>query len=179
MIRKRHDRRKVPFLNTTATGDISFMLLVFFLVMTSMDTDKGIVRKLPPIENNKEEIISDIEKRNVLQLTLTASGDVLADNEHIGNGKLKERIMTFVSKTADRKKHIISINIDNDADYDSYFNMQNEIVAAYNALRDRYARNKFGRPYNRCTAQEKEQAMAFYPQRIAEKYPESGEGGTQ
>lgn len=46
MIRRRHDRRRVPSLNTTATGDISFMLLVFFLVITSMDTDKGLLRKL-------------------------------------------------------------------------------------------------------------------------------------
>lgn len=172
MIRRRHDRRKVPFINTTATGDISFMLLVFFLVMTSIDTDKGLVRKLPPLENEKEEKISDIDKRNVLQLTLTSSGKVFAENKPLNNGELKKEVMTFVDKTADRQKHIIYINIDKNADYNSYFNMQNEIVAAYNALRDRYSRHKFGRPYNSCSQAEKEQTIGIYPQRIAENYTE-------
>lgn len=51
--------------------------------------------------------------------------------------------------------------------------MQNEIVSAYNALRNIYSQRTFGRPYNRCTPSEKEQAADAYPQRIAENYPES------
>ena len=164
MIRRRHDRRRVPFLNTTATGDISFMLLVFFLVMTSMDTDKGLLRKLPPHNDEKEEVITDMDKRNVLQLTLTASGEILADGKPVDGGSLRK---------TERRKHIISISVDKNADYDSYFNMQNEIVAAYNTLRNTYSLRTFGHPYNRCTPSEKEQATAEYPQRIAENYPES------
>lgn len=98
MIRRRHDRRRVPSLNTTATGDISFMLLVFFLVITSMDTDKGLLRKLPPQDNEKEETIADIDKRNVLQLTLTASGDILADGKPLNGDSLRKEVMTFVDK---------------------------------------------------------------------------------
>lgn len=139
MIRRRHDRRRVPSLNTTATGDISFMLLVFFLVITSMDTDKGLLRKLPPQDNEKEETIADIDKRNVLQLTLTASGDILADGKPLNGDSLRKEVMTFVDKKADRRKHIISISVDPKADYSSYFNMQNEIVAAYNTLRNIYS----------------------------------------
>lgn len=176
MIRRRHNRRRVPSLNTTATGDISFMLLVFFLVMTSMDTDKGLLRKLPPQDNEKEETIADIDKRNVLQLTLTASGDILADGKPLNGGSLRKEVMTFVDKKADRRKHIISISVDPKADYSSYFNMQNEIVAAYNTLRNIYSMRTFGRPYNRCTPSEKEQATDAYPQRIAENYPESNAG---
>lgn len=179
MIRRKHGRHKVPFLNTTATGDISFMLLVFFLIITSMDTDKGLVRKLPPLENDKEERIADIDKRNVLQLTLTASGELSADNKPLKISELKEQVMTFVDKTADRHKHIIYISIDPDADYDSYFNMQNEIVAAYNTLRDRYSQRMFGHPYNRCSQSEKEKAIGIYPQRIAENYPENAAEDTR
>lgn len=176
MIRRRHNRRRVPSLNTTATGDISFMLLVFFLVMTSMDTDKGLLRKLPPHNDEKEEVITDMDKRNVLQLTLTASGEILADGKPVDGGSLRKEIMTFVDRKTERRKHIISISVDKNADYDSYFNMQNEIVAAYNTLRNIYSLRTFGRPYNRCTPSEKEQATDAYPQRIAENYPESNAG---
>jgi len=169
----------MPMLNTTSTGDISFMLLIFFLVMTSIDTDKGLVRQLPPMDDGKEESVADIDRRNVLELVLTASGQVVADGRPLGEGELGERIVAFVDGTADPRKHIIKIDIDNRADYNSYFSMQNEIVAAYNTLRDRYARKTFGRPYRRCTSSEREQTAAVYPQRIAESSGGDGKGGAQ
>lgn len=62
-------RRDMPSLNTTSTADISFMLLVFFLVITSMDADKGMVRQLPPLDN-REERVTDVNSSNVLQIAV-------------------------------------------------------------------------------------------------------------
>lgn len=177
MIRQRQDKRKVPFLNTTATSDISFMLLVFFLVMTSMDSNKGLVRKLPPIENERKESVATIDKSNMLELTLTASGQVTADGQPVEKGKLKETVITFINRASNPKQHVIIIKINPEAEYNAYFNMQNDIVAAYNIIRNKYALKKFGRPFAGCSAKEREQITGLYPQRIAETYPEDEEGG--
>ena len=87
-----HNRRTVPQLNTTSTADISFILLVFFLIMTSMDTDKGLTRMLPPINDENRQEATDIEKRNVMSLQLTA-----ADGLTI-NGKQEERLRPFLDR---------------------------------------------------------------------------------
>ena len=73
----RHTKRTVPQLNTTSTADISFILLVFFLVMTSMDVDKGLSRTLPPIQDDSSTEVTEISRDNVLSITLTPSGSLL------------------------------------------------------------------------------------------------------
>ena len=65
-------KRRVPGLNTTSTADISFMLLIFFLVTSSMDSDKGLARQLPPPQNEQVEQELKVKERNVLKITLTA-----------------------------------------------------------------------------------------------------------
>lgn len=173
----RHGKRNVPQLNTTSTADISFILLVFFLVMTSMDVDKGLQRQLPPPDDKDRQEVTDVSKGNVMTLQLTASGQLIADGEPLGVEELRSRIMVFVGKTADRQHHIINLCVDRKAAYDFYFNVQNEIMAAYNALRDGYALKTYGRVYARCTAEQREAVRAYYPQRITETSAEAGNGG--
>lgn len=172
----RNNKRRVPSLNTTSTADISFMLLILFLVTTSMDVDKGLSRKLPPVDDSKEEQLTDVNKSNVLRLELTAKDELLADGNPIKTAELKEMVVRFVGMQADRSKHVISVDADRNASYDAYFNMQNEIVAAYNALRDMRARKLYKRPYGKCTPEQKKAIMEYYPQRIAETYPLEGGG---
>lgn len=64
----RHTKRSVPQINTTSTADISFILLVFFLVMTSMDVDKGLMRTLPPVDADDRQEAVDVAKSNVLSI---------------------------------------------------------------------------------------------------------------
>jgi len=66
----RRKRQEIPALNTTSTADISFMLLIFFLVTSSMDADKGLLRQLPPPNDATEEQEVEIKKRNILELEL-------------------------------------------------------------------------------------------------------------
>ena len=76
----KHRSHKIPALNTTSTADISFMLLIFFLVTTSMDRDQGLMRQLPPLEDDKQEQLTDVSKDNVMMLQcLHSFGTTFAD----------------------------------------------------------------------------------------------------
>ncbi len=170
----RHNKRSVPLLNTTSTADISFILLVFFLVMTSMDVDKGLPRRLPPLDNSRQEMTSDVVKGNVLELDISSSGELLENGKPLDVNRLRAETITFISKKADRKKHVIMLSVDRNAPYDSYFNVQNELVAAYNVLRNSCAKKLFGRSYAECTPGQKDKVRDYYPQRIYESQTENG-----
>ncbi|MBO4827227.1 MAG: biopolymer transporter ExbD [Prevotella sp.] len=171
-------KREVPSLNTTSTADISFMLLILFLVTSSMDIDKGLTRQLPPITPDEQRVEqTDVEERNLLSLQVAADGTFTCNDEPMKIGLLRERVVEFVGKTADRDKHIIQLETDRNADYEVYFDIQNEIVAAYNTLRDQLARKRFGHGLAQCTTEQKNELRAYYPQRIAEVNNALEEGG--
>ena len=113
----RHNKREVPQLNTTSTADISFILLVFFLIMTSMDADKGLQRQLPPPDNDKTEEVADIGRNNMLDLQLTSTNMLIVDGKPFDVSRLRSRVMSFVGKTADRQRHIISVTVDRKTSY--------------------------------------------------------------
>lgn len=161
----------------TSTADISFMLLILFLVTTSMDIDKGLSRQLPPEDNDKEKVITDVNARNILKLELTADNTLLVDGKPMDISRLKNHVIGFVGGRAERYQHVIYVDVSRNAGYDAYFNMQNEIVAAYNVLRDRRARQIYKHGFDECTPEQKNALREYYPQRIAETYPASGKGG--
>lgn len=164
--RKKHT---VPSLNTTSTADISFILLIFFLVTSSMDIDKGLGRVLPPLEPEEEQMEqADIDEHNLLRLAIGADNMLTCNGEAFDVSHLRQRVVDFVGSTADRQKHVIQIDAHRDASYDIYFQVQNEIVAAYNQLRNNRARQQYGHGYELCTTEQKEALRAYYPQRIAE-----------
>jgi len=175
----RHDKRTVPQLNTTSTADISFILLVFFLVMTSMDVDKGLQRQLPPMENKPQEESVEISKSNLLELKITAANKLFVDGKPMDVSRLRRYVVRFISQKAAPQRHIISLDVDRKASYDAYFNVQNEIVAAYNQLRDHYALKTYNKVYARCTAEQRKKVRQQYPQRIAETSSSAEEGGTE
>lgn len=176
---KRRNRREVPRVNTTSTADISFILLVFFLMITSMDVDKGLARQLPPLEDEERSEAVDMSRADVLSLRLTPSGGLLADDEPLDVGRLRSRVMAFVVKSANRGRQVITLDVDRSAPYSSYFNVQNEIAAAYNTLRDKYARRVYGRAYAQCDANQRETIRAHYPQRIVETSSDERKGGAE
>ena len=166
----KHKRRIIPVLNTTSTADISFMLLIFFLVTTSMDLDKGLIRQLPPLDKQQEEQTVDVDKRNVLRLTLSSDDELQVNDSIVPMASLRRRVMEFVATCPDREHHVISIEMARQTSYDAYFNMQNEIVAAYHALREARARRAYGNSFAKCTQQQQDALRAYFPQRIAEAY---------
>ena len=150
-------KKKMPGLNTSSTADISFMLLIFFLVTTSMDTDTGLARRLPqPPDKDQEDAQIDVKERNVLNVRLNAAGALMCNSEIMEISLLRERAKEFIQNPNDlstlpeksavdidllgqcyiTKNHVISVQTDRGTPYNVYFQVQNELVAAYNELRD-------------------------------------------
>ncbi len=164
----RRKQRETPGLNTTSTADISFMLLIFFLVTTSMDVDKGLLRQLPSPEPQKKEQQTVVDKANLMELRLTAGDTLLVNGKPMKVSQLKEETMRFVHRLG--KKHLISIESDRDADYNLYFQMQNQLMEAYSQLRNETAQKKYHRDYALLNNDQKEQVRNICPQRITESY---------
>ncbi len=197
MFRKR--RRDVPALNTTSTADISFMLLIFFLVTSSMDTDKGLTRQLPPPEDDSREEEIEVKKRNVLELELDGNDRLTCNGEPISTRELTLRVEEFVANRNDdpslpekslrevhlmgrvsvSDRHVITVRADRNTTYNAYFEMQNAIVRGYGHLRDQLARSRFHHSYARCSQEERDAIALVYPQRISETMPEKTEGGSE
>lgn len=163
-------RRKhiVPALNTTSTADISFMLLIFFLVASSMDVDKGLLRQLPPADTKEESLEVDVSKERLMELEITGDNQLMLDGQPVEVSGLRNRVAEFVSRVG--SKHLISIDADPNSSYETYFKMQNEIVVAYAMVRNELAKRKFGQPLSRLTNDKRDEVKALLPQRIAEIY---------
>lgn len=191
-------KKKMPGLNTSSTADISFMLLIFFLVTTSMDTDMGLARHLPqPPDPDQEDAQVDIKARNILYVRLNYQGQLSIKDETTQDAgwsefsELRQRVKDFVrneqnySKWPEKHvkvidllgrcyvtdKHVISVQTDRGTPYDAYFQVQNELVAAYTELRNEISKEKFGREYQYLEDDQKAAIRQYYPQNISEAEP--------
>lgn len=162
----RRDRRKMPGLNTTSTADISFMLLIFFLVTTSMNVDKGLRRVLPPADSQQQE--TEIQKDKLMAIVVTDADTLLVDGKHCELKSLRKQVRDFITRQG--KEHLITINAQPASTYDTYFQIQNEIVAAYADLRNGISRKLYFKPYSKLTDRERNHVKLLCPQRISEQY---------
>lgn len=171
MFGRKRDHR-VPGLNTTSTADISFMLLIFFLVTTSMDVDKGITRELPPIDKKTENAPTNVSHDKTLQLRIDGSGRLFCDDRPMDIGVLKDSVEAVVERGG--KDHVIQLRAERETPYDAYFHVQNRIVAAYNELRNQKAMQTYGEAYEELNEEQKQTIVKAVPQRISETYVEEG-----
>ena len=172
---RKRNRRRVPQLNTTSTADISFMLLILFLVTTSMDVDKGLSRRLPPNEPPRQEHHqTDIDRRDVLSLRITADNRLLCNDVPMPLQQVHKRVEAFITERG--KRHVIEVEADRNARYDTYFTLQNELVAVYNDLRNRLSKKRYGRAFALLDEDRQETIRHDVPQRISERYLQK-EGG--
>ena len=121
-----------PELNTTSTADISFMLLVFFLVTSSMDSEHGLGRKLTPVDEQRQEQ-RDINRSNVLQIAIDDNDVVTCDGEQVTPDKLQQQVESFLA-SRQTDNYAIAVETGRKTSYNAYFEMQNSIVAAYRKL---------------------------------------------
>ena len=169
----KHRSHKIPALNTTSTADISFMLLIFFLVTTSMDRDQGLQRQLPPMDNEKQEQLTDVSRENVMKLEIDERGQLFVDDSLTSMKQVRQRIVAFAGQEQLRTKHILQVKTAPKSDYDTYFHLQNEIVAAYRQLREQRAVKVYHKAYSRCSESQREALQQYYPQRVAEEYDDN------
>lgn len=206
-------KKKVPGLNSSSMADISFLLLIFFLVTSSMDTDTGLTRRLPPPpqdEQNLQEM--EVQRRNLMVVLVNSQNqtmvrDQLGDEwyanitEMVGRGGkvgLKDKVKEFVTNpnnnpnlpelieqdfgepigtvltTAD---HVISLQNDATTSYKAYIAVQNELVKAYNELREEAALKYYNKHYADLLPEQQEKINKLYPQRISEAEPKNYGGG--
>ncbi len=170
------------------------MLLIFFLVTSSMDPDKGLSRQLPPPQQEEREVEQEIKERNVLEIRIDANNQLTCGDDTVNTTTLTERIVEFVANPQNdpelpeksvrevnyfgrcevSDRHVLSIQVHRQTSYDVYFQMQDAIVRAYRQLRNQLAVKKFGRPFSKCTLDEREAIGMVYPQRISEEAPLTG-----
>ncbi len=165
---RRKNKLEMPELNTTSTADISFMLLIFFLVVSSMDIDKGLTRQLPPME--KEHVMEEtlISKDKLLRLEITENNLLLVDGQEMSVRQLRNHASRFIMKVGN--EHLISIDAHPSSSYDTYFQVQNELVKAYKEARNAIANKHYGSSFESLTTQQKIMIRDMIPQHIAETY---------
>lgn len=191
-------KRKIPEINASSMADISFLLLIFFLVSTSMSVDKGLSRRLPPpLQPNQKVEDMDINKRNIFVVKINSMNQLLVQGKEMDIKQLREKTKEFIDNKANdpelpvkvaeeieglgvveyTKDHVISVQNDVDTQYQAYLEVQNELVAAYNELRDEYARNRFGVSYAELDEDMQKAIQKMYPQKISEAEPKNYGGG--
>lgn len=189
-------KRDVPEINAGSMADIAFLLLVFFLVTTTMDTDFGLMRKLPPPLPPDQPIPPPIKQRNVFVVLANQNDQLLVEGRLMDISELREAAKEFIANPANKSdlpektpkdipffgnymisKQVISLQNDNGTSYDLYIQVQNELAAAYDELRDELAKEKFGVGFNyllETGQKEKVDAIKdIYPQRISEAEPKN------
>lgn len=188
-------KRKAPGVNASSSADIAFMLLIFFLITTSMDTDKGLPRRLPPPvpKDQKKNDAVDIKKRNLLVVLINMNNQVLCGDEYIDIKQLKDKAKEFIEnpnneehkpekievdvpyfgKQMVTKNHIISLQNDRGTTYSAYIQVQNELAAAYGELRDAISEKKFGKKFADLDEDKQAAVQMIYPQKISEAEPKN------
>lgn len=146
-------KRSAPEVNAGSMADIAFLLLIFFLVTTTIEKDSGINRKLPPIEEIDPPII---KQKNIFTVLLNGKDQLLVEDELMDITNLRDEAVKFLDNNGDSscnycygkkdpkssdnpEKAIISLKNERETTYAAYISVQNELVAAYNILRNRRA----------------------------------------
>lgn len=173
-------RRLNPEIPLASMADIAFLLLIFFLVTTTMDVDKGITTKLPPMpEENQPPIIADVNQRNVLPILINARDQMQVKGELLTVKELKQKTIEFLDNNGrnpnlsdNPEKAVISLKNDKGTSYNMYVQVQNELKAAYNFLRNREAMTRYGKKYDALAIDQQEVVRKVYPIKVSEAEPE-------
>lgn len=202
-------KRSAPEVNAGSMADIAFLLLIFFLVTTTIETDSGLDRKLPPLEP-PDDIDVVIKQKNILEVVVNKNNQLLVEEKLIGLKDLRKAAVAFLdngggtgeeacsyckgkkdpTSSDNPEKAIISLQNDRETSYEMYVSVQNELVGAYNDLRNREAQRLYGRDYTameaeyndpRTTSESVKEDLKekldriknLYPQKLSEAEPKS------
>lgn len=159
-------KRAAPEVNAGSMADIAFLLLIFFLVTTTIETDTGLNRKLPPIDDEQVEP-PIIKEKNIFTVLINGKNQMLVEEELMELKDLRKAAIEFLdngggtgddacdyckgkrnpSSSDNPDKAIISLKNERETTYSMYISVQNELVAAYNTLRNRRAEELYGRSF--------------------------------
>ena len=188
-------KKNIPEINASSQADIAFTVLIFFLVVSTMDIDTGIVRVLPPMAdpNVKQEDIK-VKERNLLLVFVSGSGNIMAGGKVISLDALKDKAKEFILNPLDDKdlpekkptdiempdgskwtypvsEGVISLQNTRDTSYQRYIEVQNELTRAFNEVRDEVAMAKFGKKFVDLDEAERKVITKAIPMKISEAEP--------
>lgn len=189
-------KRKVDEINASSMADIAFLLLIFFLVATTMDVDTGMTRVLPPWVDENKDNSTDVNERNVLKVSISKGGRILVDeaeytaadlirNRMTNESKLSQEAKTFLQSPdrSDKKdtlingqtyhmsEGVVSLKADKETQYKVYIDVQNELTHAFNDIREDYSQRMFKRSFEELDSDERTVISKLVPMRISEAEP--------
>ena len=184
-------KKKVPAMNTSSTADIAFLLLCYFLMTTTMGSQTGLSRRLPPMPDKDQKVEDQkVNRRNIIQVKINSADRILAGSEPIDISQLKDKIKEFLTNPMNDpnlpekeiqdiegfgeypvSKGIISLQNDRGTSYQAYIAVQNELVKAVNELRDDFSRKNYSKVFSQLTEEEQGIVKKAIPQFISEAEP--------
>lgn len=159
-------------------ADIAFLLLVFFLVTTTMDIPTGMQVALPPLVEEEEEIKSPQREREVLEVLVNANDQLLVEKRPMDITQLRQKTIDHLTNegkdpnlSTSSDKAIVSLKNDRGTSYEMYIRVYDELTAAYSIVRDEYSMRKFGKPYSKLKDTEQDEVKDKYPKKLSEAEP--------
>jgi biopolymer transport protein ExbD len=184
--------KKTPGINGSSMADISFILLIFFLMVTTMGTDYGLIRQLPPMQEKPEENPVDINKRNLLVVSVNLYDQLMVSNNVMDISQLREKAKDFfninnrgeeypekkdtvfanIGNVSINRTAVVSMQNDRGTSYKTYIQVQNELAGAVIELRNEFCQQYFGRKFDDCTQEQQDiVSKRIYPMSISEAEP--------
>jgi len=205
--------RQVGEINASSQADIAFLLLIFFLVTTSMNVDQGLFRQLPPPSDNIDPQHEKINERNIFIVLINKDNQLAIEGEVADFNELTDRTIKFLTNPANSEnlseqvkaskkledaeaagkaedvalyralvdrcgdpnitRGVVSLQNDRGTKYETYIQVQNSIVAAFNICRDNFAKEYFGNLYDDLSADDQKLVKTVFPLAISEAEPRS------
>ncbi|MFI3268853.1 MAG: biopolymer transporter ExbD [Rikenellaceae bacterium] len=189
------NKRQIQEINAGSMADIAFLLLIFFLVATTMNTDTGLSRMLPPLpeDENMQESIK-IKERNLLLVFVSGSGKIMAGGKTIEITELKDKAKEFIQNPFDDpdlpekvmktievpgsaefsfavSEGVISLQTTRETSYDVYVAVQNELTRAFAEARDELSQRKFQKSFENLSKEMRNVVTKAIPLKISEAEP--------
>jgi biopolymer transport protein ExbD len=183
--------KKTPAINSSSTADIAFLLLCYFLMTTTMGSQTGLSRRLPPMPDPNQKVEDQkVNRRNIIIVKINSADRILAGSEPIDISQLKDKIKIFLTNPTDDaslpvkepieieglgtrnvSKGVISLQNDRGTSYQAYIAVQNELVKAVNELRDEASMREYGKKFLALDEDQQKAIKALVPQQISEAEP--------
>ncbi|MFI3259085.1 MAG: biopolymer transporter ExbD [Rikenellaceae bacterium] len=189
------DKRKVTEINAGSMADIAFLLLIFFLVATTMNVDTGLVRMLPPMpQDEQQQDDIKVKERNLFLVFISGSGNIMAGGEQLTIYQLKDKTKDFILnpyndenlpekniKTFDLPDGttwdypvslgVVSLQNTRETNYDIYIMVQNELTRAFNEVRNEVSMARFGKMFADLLEDQRKVVTKAIPVQISEAEP--------
>ena len=170
-------KKEDPEIPSASLADIAFLLLIFFLVTTTIDVDTGIGLVLPPPPKPNQKP-PPIKQRNMLKILVNAQGDILINDKPASISQVQQKVENFVDNfgkdpnlSESPDKAVVSLNTDSKTPYRIYIHMLDKVKGAYHELRNKRSRQVYGVSFDELKGPKKKAIQKYFPEKISEAEP--------